>query len=32
MNEELRVLHNLRPHAKNGYFCSQIGSKAQFIQ
>ena len=27
-----RVLHNLRPLAKNGDFCSQLGSKAQFIQ
>ena len=27
-----RVLHNLRPHAKDGYFCSQLGSKAQFIK
>ena len=27
-----RVVHNLRPNAKNGYFCSQLGSKAEFIQ
>ena len=27
-----RVLHNLRPCAKNGDFCPQLGSKAQFIQ
>ena len=31
-NVPKRVLHNLRPRAKNGYFCSQLGSKAQFIQ
>ena len=29
---DTRVLHNLRPCAKNGDFCSQLGSKAQFIQ
>ena len=28
----LRVLHNLRPLAKNVDFCSQLGSKAQFIK
>ena len=28
---KMRVLHNLRPRAKNGDFCSQLGSKAQFI-
>ena len=28
----LRVLHNLRPRAKRAIFCSQLGSKAQFIQ
>ena len=30
--DSARVLHNLRPCAKNGDFCSQLGSKAQFIQ
>ena len=24
----MRVLHNLIPHAKNDYFCYQLGSKA----
>ena len=32
VRSNLRVLHNLRPRAKNGDFCSQLGSKAQFIQ
>ena len=32
LGEILRVLHNLRPRAKRAIFCSQLGSKAQFIK